>query len=182
MENMKPDSNGLGAKRDFSTAFYGVSSLVASRPSLLFQNTFVYICGSEWKKSTTMLKDVQLLLREGGGTILTSAAQTIKILREELDCASSSGKKVILLCDDSSDSKYSGISAPLAKSIRHLFNGNLKSYAHAPVLAVNSKWLFDSISCAKLLECDHFQPTNPLAKAMWKLCANQNVVEQMEKV
>ena len=166
---------GIDKKRDFSTAVYGVPSLVASRPFLLFQNVSVFICGTEWKKSATKLKDVQLLLREGGGVVLTSASQAVKVVNEELELASN--KKVVLLCDDSSTDSMSGISAPLAKAIRGLYDRSSKQ--DTPVLTVNSKWLFDSISCAKILECDRFQPCCPVAISLWRLCSCGVEVEQI---
>jgi len=167
-------STGIGKKRDFSTAVYGVPSLAAcrhsepsSRPSLLFQNVSVYICGLDWKNATTKTKDVQLLLREGGGTVLTSATQATKIVKEEVAMTSN---QVVILCDESLTDSASGISSSLARAIRQIYESQNKHDHPAPVLTVNSKWLFDSISCAKILESDRYKPDSPVATSLWRLC------------
>ena len=165
MDNMYTDAS-LDEKRDFSTAIYGVPSLVAARPSLLFDNVSVFICGSEWKKSPTKLKDVQLLLREAGGTVLTSASQAAKMVNGELE--SEANDKIILLCDRSSTDSKSGITAALEKSIRERHGKGYNQDGRA-ILIVNSNWLFDSISCAKQLDSTPFQPCSPLAVSLWRL-------------
>ncbi len=158
----------LDQKRDFSTAMYGVPSLVAARPSLLFDNVSVFICGSEWKKSPTKLKDVQLLLREAGGTVLTAASQATKMVNGELE--SEANDKIIFLCDQSSTDSKSGITAALAKSIRERYGKGCNQDGRM-ILIVNSNWLFDSISCAKQLDSTPFQPCSPLAISLWRLLA-----------
>lgn len=177
MQNCTLDS-GLNKKRDFDTATYGVPSLVASRPSLLFDNTTIFLCGKDWKTSTTKSKDVQLLVRDGGGVVLTSATQTIKGVEEASETSSS--HRIVLLCDDSSQNAGNGISSPLAKVIRRFYDHKTDEKRVPPVIIVNSAWIFDSISCAALLEANRFRPCSPLASSLWELCCNNT--EEVQQV
>lgn len=155
--------------RDFSTASYGVLSLALCvhssqrQPLLLFQNMKVFLAGEGWHKETTKAKDVQLLVKEGGGSLLPSSLDAIKTIKKHTK------KLVVILCDDSDTDSLSGISSDLACAIRERYH-SFDFVSEKPLLVVDSKWLFDSISCAKLLEASNFKPSSPIATSMWHLC------------
>jgi Reverse gyrase len=162
-------SKFIDRPRDFSTASYGVLALASchhsarSQSLLLFRNIKVFLAGDGWNKETTKSKDVQLLVKEGGGSLIPSALDAIKAigkLAKEL---------IVILCDDSDVDSSSGISSNLAGAIRESYHS--RDFAREkPILVVDSKWLFDSISCAKLLEATYFKPSSPIATSMWHLC------------
>ena len=167
--------NGIDAKREFSTAAYGVSSLAVchhlgsgQNPVKLFQNTSVFLCGSGWKDNATKAKDVQLLMNEGGGRVLMSATQAIQTIK---DVSTGENNKIILLCDDSLPNSTNGISSALARAVRQIYDVTYDR--HKPVLTVNPNWLFDSISCAKILEGDRYEPKSPLANSLWRLSCDE---------
>lgn len=157
-------------KRDFSTAVYGVPTLAAFRSHLMFENVSVFLCGSSWKTKTTLTKDIQLLLKEGGASMLTSASQATKFIKEEISVSIENATYppviAVLLCDDSESDAGCGITQNLAKEVRRFFKDNESSRTHIRI--VNSKWVFDSISCAEALECDHYAPSSPLASSLWQ--------------
>jgi len=192
--------------RNQSTAVFGVPTLAAALAvsshshrgantntnSNIFSNLHVCLCGSDWKTKTTMAKDVQLLLREGGATMLTSSAKAAKFIQDELGILlqqlqqeqqqqsknnhfHAPSPRVILLCDGNESDGACGITSTLAKAVRQFYT-NSKTHAssgnhpHPAVLTVHSKWIFDSISCAEALGSDHFAPNSPLATSLWKLC------------
>ena len=51
----------------------------------IFLHLHACLCGSDWKIKTTMAKDVQLLLREVGASMLSSGAKAAKFNRGELE-------------------------------------------------------------------------------------------------
>lgn len=153
--------------RDFSTASCGILSLASclhsSPPLLLFQYTKVFLAGEGWNKETTKAKDVQLLVKEGGGSLLPTVIDAIKAIEEHAK------ELIVILCDDSDVDTCSGISSDLACAIRERYHA-LEFAREKPVFVVDSKWLFDSLSCAKLLEASNFKPASPIATSMWHLC------------
>jgi len=153
--------------RDVSTSTFGIPSLAVCRRSghevLLFQNQHFFLAGNVWKQETTKSKDVQLLVKEGGGSILTTATHSAKMVKEEL---LGSEKRVVILCDDSNIDSASGITKVLVKAVHDIYNHPID---RIPVLTVNSKWLFDSISCAKCLEAEEYAPGHPIGLSLWHL-------------
>jgi hypothetical protein len=140
-------------------------------PSLLFQNIPVYICGLDCKNTATKATtDAQFLLREGGGNVLKPASQATKIVKEEMQATSTN--QVVLLCDESLTDSASGISSNLAPAVCQIYESENKN--DRPALIVNSNGLFDSISCAKLLEGDRYKPDSPIAMSLpYSVCLSQ---------
>lgn len=176
--NVKPQSS-----RPPQSAHMGVMRIAAQHqicknegkrrlPPLLHDVT-VMLCGN-WKSNSGRTSDVQLLLREAGATMCTSVSQALQKLAEiKKSCAIEAGfvDSLVFLCDDSVGNNF--IQRNLASSIRDFlqqFEGKDDVKRHLPVIVVNLMWLFDSISCATVLDADHFEPTNPNAKSLWQLC------------
>jgi hypothetical protein len=165
---MKPGVNGN------DTAHGGVfylgghhehSAKIKAAATLLFDGAYVYLCGNGWKKSSAKVKDVQILLKEGGANILNTANVVAKTMKKGLDDQSN----LVLLCDGKIDSNSPSFPKTLSDSVENAINGeNGEKYN---ILVVNSTWLFESISCATLLSAKHFQPDGSLVGALWKsLC------------
>lgn len=173
--NVENVSEVLDLPRDFPTASYGVFAAAASTKPL-FGNELFYLAGNEWKSNTTMTKDVKLLIVEGGGGILTSVQQVTKAIERDLDDQRSS---IVILCDGSQTDSTSGMTKPLSKVISNAMKSGSKI---SSVTVVNSKWIFDCISCARLLEHDHYPPDSPSAKKMWRLQDESTDEDQMESV
>lgn len=173
--NVENVSEVLDLPRDFPTASYGVfAAAVSTKP--LFSNELFYLAGNEWKSNTTMTKDVKLLIVEGGGEILTSVQQVTKAIERDLDDQRSS---IVILCDGSQTDSTSGMTKPLSKVISNAIKSGSKI---SSVTVVKSKWIFDCISCARLLEHDHYPPDSPSAKKMWRLQDESTDEDQMENV
>ena len=173
--NVANVSEVLELPRDFPTASYGVFAAATSTKPL-FGNQLFYLAGNEWKSNTTMTKDVKLIIVEGGGGILTSVQQVTKAIERDLDDERSS---IVILCDGSQTDSTSGITKPLSKVISNAVKSSSKA---SSVTVVNSKWIFDCISCARLLEHDHYPPDSPSAKKMWRLQDESTGGDQMEDV
>ena len=173
--NVANVSEVLELPRDFPTASYGVFAAAASTKPL-FGNQLFYLAGNEWKSNTTMTKDVKLIIVEGGGGILTSVQQVTKAIERDLDDERSS---IVILCDGSQTDSTSGITKPLSKVISNAVKSSSKA---SSVTVVNSKWIFDCISCARLLEHDHYPPDSPSAKKMWRLQDESTGGDQIEDV
>jgi len=167
MKNVTDLKSFYDKPRDLSTAAFGVPSLATCRRSvhevLLFQNVCFFLAGSTWKRETTRSKDVQLLVKEGGGSVITSAAQATKIVKDELK---DSETRVVILCDESDKDSMCGITKVLAKAVRDVYN---RPIDQIPVLTVNSIWLFDSISCSKIISAEEYSPKNPIGISLWHL-------------
>ncbi len=123
----------------------------------LFNNFYVYLCGAGWKKSSPKTKDVQLLLKEGGGNVLNSASVVAKTLTNGLEIGSS----FVLLCDGTI-SAGSAFTKNLKQAIENSIDDGTS------VLVVDSKWLFDCISCAEILGAKHYQPLSATVKPLWQ--------------
>jgi len=134
----------------------------------LFSNASVFLCGSSWKSNITKTKDVQLLLREGGGDIISSASQAVRYIEEDLVETDSSTRYLVLLCDDSESDTTDGITNHLSYAA-HKCLASSRRQEHPPVLVVNMNWLFDSISCASCLDPRLYEPSSPHARSLWNL-------------
>lgn len=125
----------------------------------LFENLYIHLCGGGWKKSPAKTKDVNLLLKEGGANVLSSASVVTKTLTKGLG----TGSTFVLLCDGNINSTNSAFPANLKHAIENTIDDKTSS-----VLVVNSKWLFDCISCAEILGSEHYQPLGTLVKKLWQ--------------
>ena len=127
---------------------------------MLFEGVSVYLCGSGWKKSPAKTKDVHLLLKESGATLLNSASIVTKTLTKGLE----SGSKLVLLCDG----KISSVSNMFPKKLKETVEHATRESNH--ILIVNTTWLFDCISCAEVLSAKHYEPTGSIVQSLWKGC------------
>jgi len=152
---------------------FGVAKLAASwrsqqskTPVLPFQNTFVYLCGSY---SSDKRKNLQDLLKEGGAKILTtgkSVSSKVKnmVALNEMSFFPSSGR-IIVVCGDS------GVPGTLSKSVERDLKTALEGEQHWPspktVTVIDSQWVIESVTCAKLLPATSFEPS--IKKDLWQL-------------
>lgn len=157
-----------------STAYGGVLALGAQHEQaagndsitpLLLEGVYVHLCGSGWKKSSAKTKDVHLLVKESGATLLTSASAVTKTLKKGTE----SGSSIILLCDGPINAISSVFPKNLKDSIESALNGEGVDSPNS-VSIVNSTWLFDCISCAEVLSAEHYQPVGSLVKSLWQDC------------
>ena len=155
-----------GIRQSVESLEYGVAALAADlertnktkKQSSLLANVAVFLCGSF---SSGKRHDIQVLVKEAGGTFLTTVDQTISKLTH-------GSTKVVLLCsgDASSSSMFS---AALERHVTSTLEASPSS-----VLVVDPNWLFDSIACGTCLNHVHgkqlFAPSHPQAKDLWSKC------------
>ena len=152
----------------------------ADRPRLLNGVSF-FLCG-RWQDNLGKRRDVQILLREAGSTLLTSGAQAVKRMKEigsleggdgDSDGGDEDGTAmVVFLCNDSKTDNGCGITNNMTKAARNLMGvttgvdgagGRRSSF-----LVVNTDWLFDCISCACILGADDYNPSFPSVRSLWQ--------------
>ena len=149
------------------TAHGGVFAIAAKHETFgdshqsqkLFDSLYVHLAGPGWKKSPAKTKDVHLLLKESGAHLLNSVSVVTKTLTKGLDA----GSTFVLLCDGNINSSNSAFPANLKSAIENAINNKQCS-----VLVVDSKWLFDSISCAEVLAVTHYQPQGKIVRPLWQ--------------
>jgi hypothetical protein len=140
-------------------AHYGVAKLAAllhhapkPQEALPLHNMCVYLCGNFPQTKKT---DIQRLSKEAGAKVLTCPSAVAAKLTKK-----SSHHSVVLVCHDST----SGTVIPSA------LEKEIKNNPSCVVMVVNPNWVFDSITCARAMPTDAFEPTNPKAKELWCLC------------
>ena len=131
----------------------------------LFEGLSVYLCGG-WKKTSSKTKDVLLLLKETGATLLSSPNDVIKTLKDSTDDDQST---LVLLCDGTINSACSTFPKNLKESIEGTI---IEKQKNPIILIVNASWIFDCISCAKVLGAKHYKPDGKLIKSLWEKCEN----------
>ena len=149
------------------TAHGGVFAIAAKHETLgqshqspnLFNGLYVHLSGPGWKKSPAKTKDVHLLLKESGAHLLNSVNVVTKTLTKGLD----TGSTFVLLCDGNINSLNPAFPANLKSAVE-----NAISDKQCSVLVVDSKWLFDSISCAEVLAVTQYQPQGKIVKPLWQ--------------
>ena len=129
----------------------------------LFDGVFVHLCGSGWKKTPGKTKDVQLLLKESGATMLNSPSAVTKMLKKSLGSEST----LVLLCDGTINSVSLVFPQNMKDAVSSAINAKEEE---AKILVVDSKWFFDCISCAEFLTAKHFKPGGSLVSSLWKNC------------
>lgn len=154
---------------DLEDSLYGTALLASrmqqvetgaiSRDSVILPltNTIVHMCGvfSRPPKS-----DVQLLIRESGGSVQPSLVSAIKLIQSA--SFQRGGKKVVFLCDDSTDDATCGISETQV--------GEIKSAIDAlpgRIQVVHAHWIFDVVTCGKEISGIRFPPKSPRGKLLW---------------
>lgn len=143
------------AIRESGDGNFGVAKLAAlldgskkSQQALPLYDACVFLCGNFPRNKRT---DIQRLCKEAGANVLTCpSAVTAKLATKH--------QPVVLVCHDSS----TGTVVPRA------LEKEIKDDASPLVMVVNMNWVFDSITCARTLPADAFEPTNPKAKVLWR--------------
>ena len=158
-----------GIRSSVDSLPYGVAALAADlerttsktkKQSSLLSNVAVFLCGNF---PSGKRNDIQVLVKEAGGTFLTTVDQTISKLTQP-----QASTKVVLLCSEESSSSGSMFSAALERHVTSTLEASPSS-----VLVVDPNWLFDSIACGSMLNHVHgklFAPSHPQAKALWSKC------------
>jgi len=127
-------------------------------------DTSVFLCGQFHKGPGVPPKaDLHTLLRESGANIIPSAGAAAKTLKDD------EGSTLVLLCDDAKSDKQSGITEALSKKITTA----LAKQTNRRIFIVTFNWLFDSVSCGKILDAVNYQPNSPRGKALWQLSAGE---------
>lgn len=137
----------------------GSGALPKDSAILPLSNVAVSVCGAFLRPPKA---DVQLLVKESGGTLQPSTVATIKLLQSasfEL-----SGKIVVFLCDDSDDNAMCGITGQHARDIEIA----IKSFP-GRVLIVNAHWLFDVVTCGKRIPGNLFPPRSLRCNQLWSI-------------
>jgi hypothetical protein len=148
-----------GAVTTSQDSAFGVARMAArvaqKAPPPLHQH-HVFFCGDF---SGSRRKDLQLLAREAGATVLTNASAVSSKLGKS---------RVVLVCHDAPTGTV--IPTPLVKQVETALTAEEPS----SVLVVNPQWIFDSITCAKALPTENFAPVNSKAKTLWELSRSSN--------
>lgn len=149
------------------------------KPPLLLNGISFFMCG-QWQSNLGKRKDVQILLREAGASLLSSGAQTVKKMNDisaNYDDDDDAGTRIVLLCHDNITDHGSSITNAITKAARNLAVGTTMTennkggkQRRPSLLVVNTNWLFDCISCATVLGADDYPPSFPCARLLWQLC------------
>lgn len=143
-------------------AKFGVSRLATawsipeSTRQLLFSNMFAFLVGNFGAdKRLTFCQ----LLKEGGAKIISGtpelSSRLTALVKNPMD-----PMKIILLCGDS------GLQLPI--SVEKDVKGIL-SKKTGRVLIVDTRWVVESVTCAKCMPAAYFQI--PKKKGLWKMCS-----------
>jgi hypothetical protein len=158
---------------DSVSARFGVVKLASSKhPSLkktktMMDKHFALTCGQFKSPGSPKKADIELLLKESGANLSSSASDFIKTLKNEMkqkhqrSHVGNASVGFILICDDSSSDSTCGI----PKEMETVLESTL---AEVSVFVVTSSWLFDSISCGSLLSRDQYEPLSPMGKSLWR--------------
>jgi hypothetical protein len=140
--------------------------------SLPFEKMIVCICGNYQGKTTANLRD---LLEAGGAEILSHPGE-VETKLNEVSCTEDDSGNIAIICGVSRGSCKGSIPAKQVR--RHVREGVLKSLRAGdqqagPLLprkaiVVDSQWVIESVTCAKALPPDLFEPS--ILKDLWKLC------------
>jgi hypothetical protein len=132
-------------------ADFGVARLAAALTlgtALPLQDYSIFLCGN----FADSRKDLHLLAKEAGATILGSLSDAVQTLGKS---------RVVLLCSDiPSDTT---LPAALAKQTKLALENDPSS-----VLVVDVQWISESITCARALPADSFCPVSEVAKELWE--------------
>ena len=89
------------------------------------------------------------------------------------------GPTIVFLCNDNTTDNGSGLTNNVTKTARNLCAAWKDRHGegdedqrrdHQPsLLAVDTDWLFDCISCGRILGAEDYEPNFPSAKSLWQL-------------
>lgn len=163
-----------GTIKDDDLARFGVAKYAAAMDdniSKVLNKCAVLLCG-EWKSTgQSTMRDLKVLLQDAGATMVNSESVALKLL-EDISHDDASSDYIVFLCDDSHLDLDCGVS-------ESLFNAGKLAIAHnqssrRKVLAVHFHWLFDCISCAKVMPGAPYTPLAPRTKDLWSLCCESD--------
>ena len=120
-------------------------------------NVIVHMCGAF---SRPPKSDVQLLIRESGGIVQPSSVSIMKLIQSA--SFQRGVKKVVFLCDDSTDDTICGINETQVDEIKSAMDA-LPGRIHA----VDAHWIFDVVTCGKVISGIRFPPKSPRCKYLW---------------
>lgn len=129
-----------------------MAALLAQNAPLPLDNHFIFFCGAF---DNSHRKDLQLLVREAGAKVLMSVSEVTMKLGEA---------KVILVCHDV-PTTGTIIPPSLFAAVRTL----LTTSPSITTMVVNSQWIFESVTCAKVIPSHAFAPVNVKARELWQL-------------
>jgi len=159
---------------DTPTEHFGVAKYAAafqnttlSSSNHLLSGVSVFLCGSS--AGSGMTKDLKVLLQQAGASIISSVSMASRLLTDITKRGK--GDPFVFLCDDSLANKTCGISDALLKQAKKLLvaRDSSKTEGKETLLCVHFNWLFDSISCASLMNSAAYEPSAPRTKALWDL-------------
>lgn len=153
---------------DNESARFGVVKLASRRHAtcqkkkMLMDMHFAFICGQFKSHGSPKKADIQLLLKESGATLLSSASELIKMIKSQTNPKQRShvgnaNVSFVLLCDDSSSDTTSGIPREIETVVESALTDSTVSF-----FVVTSNWLFDCISSGSILKCDRYEPLSPI--------------------
>ena len=153
----------------------GVTKLAVNRQQLPFQNLFACLCGGYEGKTKASMQE---LLETGGAKILSTSHEVEAKIQEISTSSDSNLERIVVVCGNSgrgSSSRKSGIKlATLATSgLKKLLKQRQLEpleQQRQPALAmvVDSQWVIESVTCAKAMPPNLFEPS--ILKDLWKLC------------
>lgn len=151
-------------KEQFGVAKYAAAfqELELSPSNHVLTGFSVLLCGGF--STSGMTKDLTVLLKQAGASILSSSSIASRMLTEVLD-GKAEPNPIVFLCGDSPLDEPCGISDALFKQAKKLLTVKSSALVHC----VSFSWLFDSIGCASTLQAAAYEPVAPRARALWKL-------------
>ena len=154
------------ATENDTDASFGVAKCVAAvcRNQKILRNCSVFLCG-QWKSTggQNTIKDLKVLLEDAGATIMKSVAVASKLLANN-----ESSDNLIFLCDDSHLDEDCGVP-------ENLFQAGKECKL---LTVVHFHWLFDCVSCAKLVPGEAYEPLAPRTKELWRMNCTSNDSER----
>jgi len=156
-------------------ALCGVSKLAVTQEQLPFNNVFACLCGGYEGKTKASMQE---LLEVGGAKILSTSHEVEAKLQEISTGSNSNLERIVVVCGNSvrgSSSRKSGIklaspaTSGLKKFLKHRQLEPLEQQQQpALAMVVDSQWVIESVTCAKAMPPNLFEPS--ILKDLWKLC------------
>ena len=154
-------------------ALCGVSRLAmakSTQKNLLFDNMFVCLCGSYKGDTKTSLES---LLEAGGAKIFSTSDDVEGKMQELVGTSKRISDRIVVVCGNSGRGASSGISlaTPVKRQLRDLLKSQQQQEhdsKRAQNIVVDSQWVIESVTCAKAMAPNLFEPS--ILKDLWKLC------------
>jgi len=155
----------------------GVTRLAVARSTgktdgLPFSNLFACLCGGYEGKTKASMQE---LLEVGGAKIL-STSQEVEDKLQEISSDSTKGR-IVVVCGNAGRGTWSRkngikLATPATRGLKDLLKQRQEHHplGDSPALAiiVDSQWVIESVTCAKAMPPNLFEPS--IMKDLWKLC------------